>query len=359
MLITISVGFVLFTFSEMNSSQRYYHSSAAFWLAEAGINMFMRNPDMLDTTYSQTIPYGDGSIYLIRDDSVPMIRYINSTGIVGGVRRTVRIGYTANVPQAYKNAMSSQGNVTITGQNASFIINDQASLSGQVVNHSKLGFHLFEDLKTNQDLALTSLAYPSVDSNQDPNGLENFVQNNKSLMSTYNSNTVLYVNSDSYTLPTDGSLSGKEIIYVDSGAGAAVNVIIPSNNVVAQNQNLTIITPGTVTFHQSGSQAPNSQLNIIAWAGYNETVSAASSHRGIIYTHGTARFDQINASSVNNGSVIADGGITFGEVWSTKIFNYADMTKSGTYPPGFERLMGASVMNISAYPISWEDISNG
>ncbi|MBF0504426.1 MAG: hypothetical protein HQL14_04910 [Candidatus Omnitrophica bacterium] len=318
----------------------------------------MKNPQMLDTTFSQTIPYADSNIYLSRDDSKPMVRYIISTAKVGGIQRTVRIGYTANVPQAYRNSLSSQGNINITGKSASFILNDQTCISGKVIDKSKLGIHLFENLKTNQDLSLTSLTYPNVDPSEDPYGIENFIKNNKDLIAGYNSNVVLYVKSDYYTLPIDGSLSGKKIIYVEGDAGAAVNVIIPSNNVVAQNQNLTIITPGIVTFHQSGLQAPSSQLNIIAWGGYNETVSAISRHQGIIYTHGTATFDQINASSVNNGSVIADGGIVIGEIWSTKIFNYSDITNNGSYPPGFERLTGASIMSISGYPISWEDISN-
>lgn len=356
-LITISVGFVLFNTIEMSSARRYYHSTAAFWLAEGGINMYMINPDMLNDNFSMSMAYGDGTIYLARDDSKPMFRYVTATGEVGGVRRKIQIGYVANVPEAYQNSISTKGDITISGKKVSLVINDKTRLGGKVVNNSSFGHVLFEDAQPNQDPSLTSLVYPHVTSSSGENDeFQNFVQNNHDLLAYYSKDEVLYVKTDgTFTMPTDGSLAGKKIVYIEGGDNGG-NVIIDSNNVVAKNQNLTIIATGNVTFNQSGFQAPNSQLNIIAWQGYNETVSAPSSFQGLIYTHGLATFDQVKASSVNNGGLIADGGIVFGEVWSTKMFNHADFTKQGSYPPGFERLTGGSMSKVAPYPTTWKEI---
>jgi hypothetical protein len=359
MLITISMGFVLLNTGEMSNARRHYHSTAAFWLAEAGINMYIKNPDMLKDINFKTISYGNGTIYLSLDDSKPMFRYITATGSVGGVQRKIQIGYVANVPEVYRNTLSTKGDITITGKKVSMVINDKTRVSGRVINNSKYGNALFQDVQSNQDPSLTSLTSSKTNSNEESNEFQNFVQNNQNIITSYPSDEILYVKSDgTYTIPNDGSLAGKKIIYIEGREGGGGNVVIDSNNVVGKNQNLTIISTGNVTFNQNGLQAPNSQLNIIAWGGYNETVSSESSYQGLIYTHGIAAFDKINASSVNNGGIIADGGFEFGEIWSTKIFNYADLTKNSSYPPGFEKFIGSSVSGVDKYPSSWKEVQN-
>src|SRR5205085_6387920 len=100
-------GFVLLNTMEMSLARRHYFSTAAFWLAEAGINTYLKNPDILNDSVSLSIPYGDGKIYLLRDDSKPMFRYITATGLSGGVQRRIQIGYAANVPEVYRNAIST------------------------------------------------------------------------------------------------------------------------------------------------------------------------------------------------------------------------------------------------------------
>ncbi len=355
-LIALSSGFVLLNVSEMNIARRYYYSTAAFWLAEAGINMFMKDSSLLDHIYSKTIQYGDGTITLDRDDSKSMFRFITATGIFKGVQRKVQIGYSVNIPEVYKNTISTKGNITIAGKKSSLVANGKTRITGKLVNNStsNYGRQIFQDLKSDQDSTLTSLFYTQENSND----FESFLQSNRNLINGYPSENVLYIKtSGSYTLPHDGSLKGKRIIFIEGDLSGG-NVIINSNGIVAQNQNLTIIASGTVTFNQSGFQAPNSQLNIISWQGYNESVSAESSHTGLIYTHGHASFDNIKADSIHHGGLIADGGISFGEIWSTQVFNYMDMTRGGYYPAGFDKLIGGSITTIAPYPTIWKEVSN-
>ncbi len=76
----------------------------------------------------------------------------------------------------------------------------------------------------------------------------------------------------------------------------------------------------------------------------------------MVYTNGTATFDQIKDSSVSYGSIIAEGGINLGDIWSPKVFNYKDLTEHGYYPLGFERLRGGSLASSQAKPTLWTEV---
>src|SRR4051812_28310225 len=93
MLVTLSAGLALYNFTELNAARRHYHSAAAFWLAEAGANMFMKDTTLLDNTDEKTIPFGLGTILLAKDDSKTMIRRIISTGEFAQARRSVELTY--------------------------------------------------------------------------------------------------------------------------------------------------------------------------------------------------------------------------------------------------------------------------
>jgi len=352
LIIMISVTFFMVNINENNYARQYYHSTEAFWLAEAGINMYINNPHMLDGQSSAQINYGQGTVSLSQDDSQPMFRYVNALAEYDGLRREIQIGYPSNVPDVYHNSLSTNGNVTINGNKTFAVINGQARVSGNFNAGQGNSNIVINDGQQGVDPSLTTLGYP-----QDPdrNPTDNFINNNRSLIANYAPDQVLYLSNTSSAILTPDQVAGKTIVYVENEEGGG-NVTINTSALVAANQKLTIIATGTVTFNQDGAQAPNSQLNIIAWGGYNETVQASSTYHGLIYTHGVATFNKIKADSVTNGGVIADGGIVLGNILSTKIFNYDDMATAGAYPPGFEKLVGASSMGISTQPTLWKEI---
>ncbi len=353
MLIAVGASFMLANVNEINYSRRYYYSIAAFWLAEAGINMFMHDPAMLEQSLHKQLAYGGGTIDVSRDDTQPMYRFITSVGTFAGVQKKIQITYPALVPEVYKNAVSSKGNISINGNKVSAIFNGQTRVSGEINGTSKNADVFFEDTQEGVDPNLTSLNYvPKAGANS----FSNFVANNRALLAGYSENEIVHVQSQDTYPVTAQALAGKKIIYIEGNEGST-DVVINSNGLVGPNQSVTVITTGTVTFNQSGFQAAGSQFNIIAWGGYRESVSAPSSHRGLVYTHGVATFDKILDTSVTNGGVVADGGIVLGDVWSTKVFNYANMAAQGQYPPGFERLGGGSTTGIAAKPNSWKEIS--
>jgi len=148
----------------------------------------------------------------------------------------------------------------------------------------------------------------------------------------------------------------KKIIYIEGDQEGEGNAIIQFSSALGKEQNLTIIATGTVTHNQAGLAKEDSQLNIIAWSDYYESVALPSIHNGMIFTHGKAYFDETHDSSVTNGSIVANEGIIFRELWSTKTINYADMRTNGIVPPGFEGLVGGSVSGYTSTPNSWKEI---
>lgn len=355
-LVTLSSSIALFNFSELNESRRYRDSTAAFWLAEAGINRYLANPAMLDEQGMKTILMPNGMIKLVKDDSHQKYRVVMSTGIVGGSERRVQIKYPA-LSSIFESTVSVKGNLSIEGRKSSLVINDKLRLSGQVINTSVYPLAFFEDKQEGVREPLVSINYPDADRNGIADEFSDFVAFNRALIARYPEDEVVYIKADgTYTITPDSSLEGKKIIYIEGSQEGEGNAVIQFAGALSKGQNLTIIATGTVTHNQAGVAQEDSRLNIIAWEDYMETAALPSIQNGVIYTHGTAYFDEIHDTSVTNGSVIANEGVVIREVWSTKIFNYADMRRKGIVPPGFEGLVGGGVSGYMPNPTSWREI---
>jgi hypothetical protein len=351
MLVTLSAGLALYSFNELSFARRHYYSAAAFWMAEAGAHTYIKDTTLLEDAAEQIIPFGNGNILLTKDDSQGVLRRVTSTGEYAKVRRSVQLTYPINVPEVFKNAISTKGAIKVTGQKASLIVNDKVKTSGRLDNASKFSSVLFDDIEEEVDPGLTSLTYPDANENGRADELDDFVAHNQKVLENYHPSEVVYFKGPgTYTITPSSQLAGKKIVYVEGG-----NVNIQFNGAVKKGQNLTIISTGTVTFNQMGEQAPNSQLNIIAWAGYKESSLLPSTHKGMIYTHGTARFDNIYDSSTTEGGVVANGGIEIGEVWSTKTIRYANTRQNGFLPPGFEGLVAQNTATAATQPTSWSE----
>lgn len=355
-LVALSAGFVLLTVTELSDARRYYNSTAAFWLAEAGINEFLVNTSRLNEVESQSFVYGDGTIELKKDDSQPTRRIITSVGVTRGSKRSIKLEYPANIPDVYNQSVSTSGDIAVTGNKATVLFNEKARVGGKITNTSKHSSLFFEDKKEGVEDSLVSLAYPDTNKNGIADEFDDFVQFNRDLVSTYPSNEVLYIKGNgTYILGPDTNLSGKKIVYVEGKQGSG-DVVIQFNAGLEKDQNVTVISTGMVNYNQAGYASKDSQLNVIAWSGYKESAVLPGSHNGLIFTHGVATFDEIHDTSITNGGVIANGGISIREVWSTKTFNYADMRTDGSVPPGFEGLLGRGTSGYALRPDSWKEI---
>jgi len=349
----LTAGFSLLVFGELNAAQRYRDSEVAFWLAEAGVARFVRDPSLLDHG-SKTFSTPQGTISLSKSDN-SFKRVLSSTGTVRSVRRIIQVDFTAKPPLVFDNAMSSKGDLLIRGTKSAVTINSRLRVGGKVITKSKHPIVLIEDKKESQPDSQVALIYP--DANQDgrPDEFADFIEFNRNLLASYPQNDVVYIKgNDTYTLVPNTTLNNKRILFIEGQRGKG-DVVIQASGEWPKEQNLTVITTGNVTFNQAGVMPDSSQLNIIAWAGYQESALLPSVHNGVIYTHGVARFDNIYDNSVTNGNVIANAGIEIGEVWSRKTFNYADPRKSGSMPPGFEGLVGSRAAGYETKPGNWRE----
>jgi len=355
-LVTLSAAFSILTFSELNQSLRFRDGVNAFWLAEAGINLYLQNPAMLDESGSLVIPYGQGTIRLAKQDSSLAKRLVFATGTVRGVKRTIKVEFPAIAPDVFNNTITVKGDINISGSKSTVTFNDKVRLNGKVKDTSEHSIVYFEDKKEGLSESLVSLIYPDMNRNGTPDEFVDFVEFNRTLIANYTSSEVIYIKDNgTFTVIPNEALSGKKIIYVEGQEGHG-NVNIQFSGPWEGNQNLTIISTGTVSYSQATSVPTNSQLNIIAWSGYNQSAGLPGSHRGVIYTHGAASFDEVHDTSISNGIVIANAGINIKEVWSHKTFNYSDPRTNGVVPPGFEGLVSGSFLGYSTQPSLWEEI---
>lgn len=352
-LMALSAAFAMQNFNELNNARRYYFGARAFWIAEAGVNMYMKNPAMLDDAPQISLEYGGGRLTLTKDSSKFVVYTVDAQGSFAGVTRTVQITYPANIPEVFKNAFSTQGDMKITGKKVSLIVGNKSRLSGNIVNRSKFSNIFMEDVEQYADSDLTSIVYPDSNANGIRNERGDFIAFNRRLVASYDPQEVLSVQTDgTFTVTDQLPLEGKKVLYVEGA-----DVVINSNLIVQPQQNLTVITAGTVTFNQNGFQPDGSQLNIIAWSGYRETNSAPSLHKGIIFTNFSAEFDNIRHPSATQGGIVANGGIQIAEVWGTKTIEYANTLMNGILPPGFEGLiMHSAFKTRSVHPVLWKEI---
>ena len=355
-LLTLSAGIASFHINEHNYARRHYFSTAAFWLAEAGINIFMKDPRMLDQTGSYTIHDDNGMVHVTKDDANFRHRVVTATGTFAGIEKSIQITYRAKAPEVFRSTISANGDLVIDGKKTMVAINDKTRLNGKTIDRGEHSRVFIEDKNEEVTASLVSLTYPDADNNGIADEFADFVQVNRDILRNYPPEEVLYIKGNgTYLLAPNSSLDGKKIIYVEGDEGNG-NVIILFGEGLRKDQKMTIISTGTVVHNQTGFAAPDSQLNIIAWTGYWETAALPASHNGAIYTHGIAHFDGIYDTTVTNGSVIANGGVALGEIWSTKTFNYADTTMDEIVTAGFEGLVGGGPSGDVARPDAWKAI---
>lgn len=355
-LMALSVSLALSTVTELNNARRYRDSTAAFWLAEAGVSRLLRHHTMLEGHNFLSVVYGNGTIEFRKNDAHPSVRVVTLTGIANGVKRSIQLEYPANVPDIFNRTLSVGGNIDIKGAKSTLMVNGKLRLSGRVKDTSKHSILFMEDKRENVNVNSVTLNYPDADKNGRADEFSDFVAVNRDLIAGYPKEEVVYIQgSDTYTIVPNQALADKKIIFVEGREGKG-DVVVQFDGAWAPNQNITIIATGTVTYNQAGLEGQNSKVNIIAWGDYFETAVLPSSHNGLIYTHGTAHFDEIHDASVTNGCVIANKGIVINEVWSNKTFNYSDPRVDGVLPPGFEGLLKNNWFGYSSVPSSWKEI---
>ncbi len=358
-LIALATGFALTSVNELQHAKRYRNSTQAFWLAEAGINQFLHDTTMLDDANPKTITIGSDTITLSKDDSDPSARYVTATASIGGVERQIRVKFSKLPPDVFDYTLASGGDITLSGTLAKLDVYGKTRISGTFQQSGWGASGWFEDKQEDLPVDDTTLTVPDSNDDGTPDEFGDFIQYSNNIVNQYSEDEVVHIQTDdTVTIIPNSYLAGKKVIFVEGSSPGTgdVNVIFDAS--WQPNQNLTIISTGTVNYIQPLQFVTNSQLNIISWEGYYEPSIFLSTHTGITYTHGTAEYFEILDYSKTTGTLVANEGVNAVEVIAHKKFLYDSALTENAVPPGFEGLIGTGQEGYSSTPSEWKDLSS-
>ena len=153
-------------------------------------------------------------------------------------------------------------------------------------------------------------------------------------------------------------MAGKKIVYVEGTSAGAGDVNVWFDSTWTANQNLTVISTGSVNYIQPlQNPSANSQLNTISWDNYNEFAVFLSAHSGVTYTGKKAYYGSIVSLSNTKGNVIANQGMNLDLIFVWKQFNYqSPIDANGLVPPAFQGLIAGAASGYSTTPSSWAEL---
>ncbi|MFH1360810.1 MAG: hypothetical protein ABIJ41_07260 [Candidatus Omnitrophota bacterium] len=372
-LISMTAGFALSSVNELNHARRYRDSAKAFWLAEAGVQRFIEDTTLLDGSNIGYFSVGNYSVSLAKADDMT-VRTVTSSSIVNGIRKQVQIDFPVVPLSIFDNTMSTAGNIDLDGNLGVMNVHGKARCSGV---YDDLGKNLtgnFDDLVEDVSSEETILTYPDLNDSLDqdlvdrgvgtsaPNEFVDFVQFNRNLISQYPEGEVAYfLGNGTLTITPNADFSGKKIIFVegDSPGGGDVNIVFDAT--WQDNQNITIISTGSVNYIQPLQiGVEDSKLNVIAWSDYYEPAALVSAHDGLTFSHSYAYLRDVLDISSTHGSLIGNDRIYVKETLAWKEFNY-DESILEELPPGFEGLImgsgeGQQTVEYQTTPTAWREI---
>lgn len=361
LMMTVMVGltssFTINSVSELNAATRLRNSTAAFWAAEGGAARFIQNNNLLSAGDS-TVTIGSGTVTIHKDDTDSAKRILTVTSSVGGVSRQIKLEFPGAAPDAFSNTISVGEDLTIHAVFAGLDVNQKTRIHG---TYAVSGVHesgTFEDKVTGVASNLTTLTYPDSNNNGTSDEFNDFKQFNQNLLSTYPASEVVYIQGNAtVTIFPSSNLAGKKVIYVEGATARTGNVNVFFDPTWAANQNITIISTGSVNYIQPlQTNAANSQLNTISWDDYNEGSVFYSTHTGVTYTHDDANYGSVVALSSTTGSTIANGDFNAHLAVAWKEFNYENpLDADGNVPPGFKGLVGSGA-GYSSTPNNWYEM---
>lgn len=362
LMMTVMVGltssFTINSVSELSAANRLRNSAAAFWAAEGGAARFVQNSNLLNAG-DATVNIGSGTVTLNKDDSDSTKRILTVTSSVGGVSRQIKLEFPGAPPDAFSNTVSVGGNLAINAFFAGLDVNQKTRIHGTYTKSGFFSSGTFDDKVTGVATNLTTLEYPDSNNNGTSDEFNDFKQFNQDILSTYPSSEVVYVQSDStVSVFPSSTLVGKKVIYVEGTTAGAGDVNIYFDSTWAADQNVTVISTGSVNYIQPlQSNAANSQLNTISWDDYNEGSILYSNHTGVTYSHEDANYGSVIALSTTTGSTIANGNFNANLAVAWKQLNYENpVDVNGSVPPGFKGLLGAGTGGYASTPDNWYEL---
>jgi len=350
------VGMVLVmrSIQEYNLTTRYVDSVKAFWLAEAGIATGYSEL-MNDSTYNGVVwtSLASGDYRVIRSASSGSVE-IRAEAISGS--GTQDLSFTlAFVPYPFENTMSAGDDIALTGFIGNISVWGKTRLSGSFSKSGIFTSAWFEDKVEAVDPEYTSMPISDYDGNGTADEFSDFVIMNQEILADHPAEEVVYVQSNGTVniFPND-ALIGKKVIYVEGDNPGQGNVNIFFDASWEDQEDLTVISTGEITYTQPLQFQEDSRLSTISWGDYSEISIFQSTHESVIYTHEDAHYADILDWGSTTGNIIAQENISIVEFITNEKFYYSDRALNGDLPPGYGRLASTSGV-LSSKMMDWQE----
>jgi hypothetical protein len=357
-LVTLSLGFVTSTVTELRTAQHYRNTTKAFWMASSGIQEVLNNPNYLDSG-AKVINFGSYSVVVTKDDSNPSRRVVRAVSQVGTARRGIEVTFPGMPPSLFGNTMTSGGNYTLSGLLARLDVNGKTRIGGTYTKTGIASEANFQDKLSGQGTASTTLKYPDANGNGTSDEFADFVQYYRNEINTRPAAETVWVQpanpNATVVIYPNQQLANKRIIFIDAPEGKGdVNIMFDAS--WRQNENLTIVTTGDIAYVQPLQNGVNSKLNLVSWKDYNEASILYSAHNGVTYAHQDADYFSVLSYSHTTGNIVANRDINAFEALTWKVFDFTSpIDGDGNVPPGFSGLIAQSAGGYSSTPDSWKE----
>ena len=346
-LSALSTVFLVGSSTESNAAKNYSNSSRAFWIAEAGMASAYQNWVNSQDQPEGGVIFGAGN-YVIDVSNLPIV---NVTGTCGATSRTIQASFV-RIPSAFDNTVSVGGNMSLNGLLAKVEVYDKTRISGKF---SKTAFAsaTFSDKQEGVSKDGTTIKIPDYNGNGTSDEFGDFVEYGNQSVAGYPADEVVHLVTDgTVNIFPDTALIGKKVIFVEGSAAGTGNVNIFFDATWQDNQDLTIISTGTITYVEPLQFTSDSRLSTVSWGDYGEISVFRSEHESVVYTHKDASFVDILDWGQTTGNVITNGNLGLTEVLTYEKFYYSDRAKLGDLPPGFKLLSGSSG---TPYLTDWQE----
>ncbi len=350
----LGIAFTSRSIQERNLATRYIDSVRAFWLAEAamakGYSELMSSPSYAGEDWTTL---ASGSYRIIKNSSPGEVE-IRAEGLSGSTTQ-VLTSTLALVAYPFENTMSVGDDISLSGLLGNINVYGKTRLSGEFSKSGFITSAWFEDKTEGVDPTYTSMPISDYDSNGTADEFNDFVIMGQTAIADYPSEEVVYLQTNgTVNIFPDQTLVDKKVIFVEGDNPGQGDVNIYFGATWQDQQDLTIIATGEVTYVQPLQFQEDARLSTVSWDDYSEISVFRNAHESVIYTHDDAYYMDIFDWGSTTGNIIAQDDISIFEFITNEKFYYSDRAYNGDLPPGFSRLSSGSGV-LSNQMSDWQE----
>lgn len=335
-LTMLGVALMSASVSESRNARRYDEKERAFWVAEAGMAQAYRSWVATGNTGTGA-SFGGGS-YTVNTAAMPNVVV---TGTYGFGSSTLQASFV-RIPNPLSNTISVGHNMALTGLVARIDVYDKTRISGRFTKSGIGASGWFADKVEGVSTTQTTIPIPDYSGNGTANEFADFVQFGRRAVQNYPASEAVYIVTDGTVniFPTS-ALLGKKVIFVEGSVPGAGDVNIFFDGTWRVNEDLTVISTGTVSYVEPLQFQTPARLSVAAWDDYNEVSIFRSQHESVIFAHDDALFVDILDWGSATGNIIINDDMSLLEILTYEKYYYSNRAVNGDLPPGYSLLSGS------------------